>query len=68
MGIGDFSTFWGYLEKLKKRHDLTNHCQMGESTTIPDSTVTKCITVFPGFIQNFDVKNIFNYNEIDTVN
>lgn len=34
-----FLASWGWLDKVKKRHGLTNHCLSGESAAVDDSSV-----------------------------
>ena len=54
---------WRWLEKLKKRHNLTNHCLSDKNAAIQDSTVTGWIMNFPSLIQNFYAKNTCNCEE-----
>lgn len=63
MGIEDFSASWGWLEKLKRRHGLTNHCLSGESAAVEDSSVDEWMADLPDLIKSFDAKNIFNCDE-----
>ena len=63
MGIDSFTASGGWLDKFKKRYDITFKKICGESASVSDVTCEKWKEELPSVLQNYAPSDIFNCDE-----
>ncbi|KAJ4438141.1 hypothetical protein ANN_14080 [Periplaneta americana] len=67
LGDSEFKASNGWLEKFRKRHDITFRSICGESSSVDMETVTSWKEKLPSLISGYSSENIFNADETGLV-
>ena len=61
--LGSFKASNGWLEKFRKRHNISHRVISGESSSVDIATVNDWIQRIPNITENYDARDIFNCDE-----